>query len=49
MMVAVYSLKILEETNYTIHCKNPEKHHLLRLIAPIQIINEESNYGPPLR
>jgi hypothetical protein len=22
-MMAVYSFEILEETNYTIHCKNP--------------------------
>jgi hypothetical protein len=28
MMVTVYTFEILEETNYTIHCKNPEKHHL---------------------
>lgn len=25
MMMAVYSFEILEETNYTIHCKNPGK------------------------
>jgi hypothetical protein len=28
MMVAVYSFKIFKKTNYTINCKNPEKHHL---------------------
>jgi hypothetical protein len=27
-IMAVYYFEILEETNYTIRCKNPEKHHL---------------------
>jgi hypothetical protein len=28
MIVTVYTFEILEETNYTIQCKNPEKHCL---------------------